>query len=755
MRLDILIRKKFFLILFIIFFFDTNVVIAGCNILKNHTIKNLDYIDVSFDDKKKWYKNLGNLLLQKIGKREWDTENNKKKFKGTVNFHFKNKDKCSELAKIRFHGDGRDHIDFFNGFPISSMNVKLTSGNFNNIVNFLLLLPETRNSDNEIFNISFLKHFNILAPETYYIKLKFDNKYSKFIFQEKIRKEFLEKEKFVEGPIFGGHENFSRYNEFARVSRLLNSSWIKKNTDKLKLSFDLIEFVNLLFLKDPKLNQKKKLHDFSSLIFDFDLFYDNEKERFYEFETMMYILTSYHGLRGDQRRLYYHPIIDEFFPIYYDGESTILNRNPLDFYEDLSTNHLRNEYDKTHEPIPTYASTQGVKIVREKLKLLELDKLQSDLNDRGLKINKKKLNKILSKIHKRLERLENAEIPKPNLKLNKSVYAGYVNDRDILIFKESSNKQIGQKFIFCNFSLEECYESFLNYNEQVKLLKQNYKNNGIKEHQYISQKIVEYKNVTMSREKKGIKKYFKNIVNKDFLIYHNEFIEIKVDNEDKAIDIFQTSPSGRAVIVDTLIEDWKINFVGSKKFNTTSSNYRVVDNLTGCVTIINSSIKKLKFKAENIICEDSLNIVNSEGSIETVEIKQSFYDALDADFSNLEFSNIIIENANNDCIDFSFGQYKIKNSIVKECGDKGISIGEKSTLSLDAIEIQKSNIGIAAKDNSKVNINLANMDEVKICLSAYKKKQEFGPSFLKVKKMICTNSIVEIEKDLGSEIKFN
>ena len=47
------------------------------------------------------------------------------------------------------------------------------------------------------------------------------------------------------------------------------------------------------------------------------------------------------------------------------------------------------------------------------------------------------------------------------------------------------------------------------------------------------------------------------------------------------------------------------------------------------------------------------------------------------------------------------------------------------------------------------------MDEVKICLSAYKKKQEFGPSFLKVKKMICTNSIVEIEKDLGSEIKFN
>ena len=152
----------------------------------------------------------------------------KKKHKATVKFQFKDGVVCEFSSEIRFHGDGSDHIDFMNGFPISSMNVKLKEGNISNIVNFILYIPKTRNKDNEIFTTTFLKHVDFLAPDTFYANVKMNGKFQRFIFQEKIRKEFLERNELVEGPIFGGHENFYRYDDFERVARILNSNWIIK-----------------------------------------------------------------------------------------------------------------------------------------------------------------------------------------------------------------------------------------------------------------------------------------------------------------------------------------------------------------------------------------------------------------------------------------------------------------------------------------------------------------------------------------------
>ena len=39
-------------------------------------------------------------------------------------------------------------------------------------------------------------------------------------------------------------------------------------------------------------------------------------------------------------------------------------------------------------------------------------------------------------------------------------------------------------------------------------------------------------------------------------------------------------------------------------------------------------------------------------------------------------------NSGNDCVDLSSGNYKIENLIVKSCGDKGVSVGEKAALDL-------------------------------------------------------------------------
>ena len=50
--------------------------------------------------------------------------------------------------------------------------------------------------------------------------------------------------------------------------------------------------------------------------------------------------------------------------------------------------------------------------------------------------------------------------------------------------------------------------------------------------------------------------------------------------------------------------------------------------------------------------EDAVNFINTEGSIEDIEIYAAGSDALDLDFSNLNIKNIFVNEAGNDCADF-------------------------------------------------------------------------------------------------------
>ena len=96
-------------------------------------------------------------------------------------------------------------------------------------------------------------------------------------------------------------------------------------------------------------------------------------------------------------------------------------------------------------------------------------------------------------------------------------------------------------------------------------------------------------------------------------------------------------------------------------------------------------------------------------------INDSLYDALDLDFSKLDIQSININNAKNDCLDFSFGHYKIKNAYLKNCGDKGFSVGEKSQLNLDNAFVTLSKIGVASKDEAITNIEQIRMENIDLC----------------------------------------
>ena len=135
----------------------------------------------------------------------------------------------------------------------------------------------------------------------------------------------------------------------------------------------------------------------------------------------------------------------------------------------------------------------------------------------------------------------------------------------------------------------------------------------------------------------------------------------------------------------------------------------------------------------------SINIINSKGEINSINIKNSFQDAVDLDFSDLNIQKINIENAGNDCVDISSGNYKIENIIAYKCFDKGVSIGEKSNVNVFNLIVNNAQLGLVVKDSSNVDVLKSNIYNYSQCAAVYRKKQEFGSSFLAIPKSTCPN----------------
>ena len=174
--------------------------------------------------------------------------------------------------------------------------------------------------------------------------------------------------------------------------------------------------------------------------------------------------------------------------------------------------------------------------------------------------------------------------------------------------------------------------------------------------------------------------------------------------------------------------------------------------LTGCLTFIDSYVENINIISKFSVCEDSINFIRTKGSINNIVIENSLSDALDLDFSNIKISSLFIKKAKNDCLDMSFGKYILEDALIEDCGDKGISLGEKSNLRVDKAKISNTEIGFAAKDSSVVHLNDTHIDS-NICLAAYRKKQEFLGAIIKYNNLNCSNKKIINQK--GSVVKKN
>jgi len=176
---------------------------------------------------------------------------------------------------------------------------------------------------------------------------------------------------------------------------------------------------------------------------------------------------------------------------------------------------------------------------------------------------------------------------------------------------------------------------------------------------------------------------------------------------------------------------------------------------SGMLALHNASgdIKNSRF--ENANADDAVNIKKGEVIIENNTFRDNSSDGLDIDFALGEtvlINNMFFDNGG-DAIDLSWSDVLIEGNIIADCGDKGISVGERSMPTISENIIAGCAVGIASKDSSHTiargNIFVGNSTAI----SVYQKKPIYGGGSIEVEGGVLWNNARDTRADDFSNIE--
>ena len=732
-------------------------------------------IEIDIRNYRKWTEN--NIKILTVNSR-FIPNNLKKNFKGDVRVLFEDNSECLFKARIRHSGDAKDHISLKDNSVIQSLDIRLKNGNIRGITKFKLFKPDVRGDiDDVVIQTQILRDFGYLAPRSIKVNARINQTESIMLFQEKASKELLEFNNRREGPILEGDQKFffelvkkipdnnlsnssvgtpalRSKSSKVMLAKLTNSNLINKGKIHKEISIEAVNNLNLIYRYWSNRFQDEKNNFY---FFDYDL--DNrllslfDPKKIIKLDVYNFFLqstNSHHGLSAPNRKFYWNSIENYFEPILYDANPNI----DLDFSTTTST--------KMRLPVSEYFN-KSLDILRLKLSNIDIDELYIEIKLSGLNLSKeelhkkiKKINKNFKLIEKNLYKMSQKEIVLHNsFKPIKNILDIFNEnlkdiDPDVLLILHKNGK-----FEKCEIYLKNCQFYNILDRDLANLLEGELKINNI-QYQYIGENI--------DLDYLGFNKKYNSQKFQQSTIFYDDDVEIEKDLEKNILTINQKKAGSRAYIINGKLEDATIFFNGKniildKDINNTKllpPNFPIDSKgLTGCLSLINVNVKNVNLFADNSSCEDAINFINSTGSINEISIKNSFSDSLDVDFSKIKFNSINISSAINDCVDFSAGSYEVVDLKLDKCGDKGISIGEKSNVQIGTININNSKIGIATKDSSILMLNNAILKNLKTCVSAYNKKQEFQGGFIKMKNFNCVNYINEFNIDNLSNVVLN
>ena len=241
------------------------------------------------------------------------------------------------------------------------------------------------------------------------------------------------------------------------------------------------------------------------------------------------------------------------------------------------------------------------------------------------------------------------------------------------------------------------------------------------------------------------------VIPKGYTVYFSENTEINFKNgskflsysplkmkgtRDHPIRIFSSDQSINGFTILQTNRTSDLEFVHFENLNThRKENW----NLTGAVTFYESDVNIKDCSYIKNHCEDGLNIIRSNFKIDRCVFSQTTSDGLDLDFSNGSINQSKFLNTTNDGLDISGSNVYIVDCKMRSCGDKGISVGEASQVTILSGSIENSNIAIASKDLSTTTIEYIDLKNCVQGFVAYQKKMEYGGGGLEVKNYTSEN----------------
>ena len=745
-----LLRQMFRFLVLISLSVAGSAVWAGCNFETQafreelSTPSQIEHISVEITIGRKWFKNSFSIMASR--QRNID-DRYKNKFNATLTVRY-SFGECSYPARVRQSGDWKDHIRLVQGgSTLSSLDVRLLEGNVLNAVRFKLLLPETRNGLHEVLATLLLRKLGYIAPETFMVSADINGVAEILLFQENATKELLERNLRREGPIFEGDEsvlwNVPGYAPFAlediSLARLTNGKWAEKGETSLAMALNAFETLQtgyLLYADKVTAGAAFRIQLTPNPMF--------ERTDFDSFALLMIAMNGSHSLRPPNRKFYFNSFIQDFEPIYYDGNIDFLRSETSGAWDEVPG---EKEHFLSHSDHRVIASLEAALVALQDDEQFRQDFMTrvGQQSDEALPLLTQGLGQTLTNLTALRGELQNP-IPNtvPTVQHLLAIRAGFVErtrkysiETDILELDEQS---LAGRFTGRLIRADgDSSQLEISPSELLDVMTRNDYNNA--------------RTVLLPRLRDALDAQLRTVPFLGGEIVSSLGATATVDINSRTLVVTQDAPTDWVLVRGATIGDWTITFEGAPQNNALMNRQRFNEfGLTGCLNFYDVTFYGSRLLGAAGQCEDSINIVSSRGTLAEIAVHDGFADAVDIDFSQMEIQSLSVFKTGNDCFDVSTGDFQVVHAQLFGCGDKGISVGENSILVGNEITIDGAMIGVSSKDFSIVEIATLQGNNVTVCAEAFQKKQEFGGGSLTIDSYGCVG---KIQRDAASSIVVN
>lgn len=160
--------------------------------------------------------------------------------------------------------------------------------------------------------------------------------------------------------------------------------------------------------------------------------------------------------------------------------------------------------------------------------------------------------------------------------------------------------------------------------------------------------------------------------------------------------------------------------------------------------------------ANNVEGDDTLRVVHSQAALKRVKVSDCFGDCVDFDYTDGTIDKVRIARAGNDGLDFMTSKVTITDTAIDGAGDKGVSAGEASELTLRRMTVRRAKLGVAVKDKSVVTFDNGLIKDNAIGVDIYAKNWRYGGpgrAVLKGTRLVNNKTDIRIAKNGLAELR--